>query len=62
MSTFLERKAERIAHFEKYVKGWKQKECIACNGSGYYDHTGSLPCSGCDGTGKTFEPPKKDAP
>ncbi len=57
MSTFHERKAERIAYFEKYVKGWRLVKCTACNGSGYYDHDGSPPCSGCDGTGKERVPP-----
>lgn len=59
MSTFHERKAERIARFEKYVKGWKLVKCTACNGSGYYDNHGSPACSGCDGTGKTREKPEQ---
>ena len=25
--------------------------CIACSGSGYYDHNGSPPCAACNGTG-----------
>ena len=37
---FKERKQKRIEHFEKYVKGWKQRPCTACNGSGYYDNNG----------------------
>jgi RecJ-like exonuclease len=49
-------KAARKEHYEKYVKGWKQVPCTACNGSGYYDYTdrrGRTPkCSACDGTGK----------
>lgn len=28
------------------------KKCVACNGTGYYDHTGSPPCSACNGTEK----------
>lgn len=59
--TFAERKAERKARFEKYEKGWKQIKCGACNGSGYYDHNGSPPCSCCDGTGKTFVSPAEYA-
>lgn len=27
-------------------------DCIACNGSGHYDNTGSPKCSSCGGTGK----------
>ncbi len=58
MSTFQERKAERIAHFEKYVRGRKQRPCVACNGSGYYDSKGSPPCGACDGTGKELYKPE----
>ena len=49
---FQERKKERKKHYEKYVKGWKLKNCIACNGTGYYDHNGSPNCAACNGTGK----------
>ena len=28
------------------------KPCVACNGSGRYDSTGSPKCSACNGTGK----------
>ena len=44
MSTYLERKAERVAHFEKYVKGWKLVKCTACNGSGRYGLGKGRPC------------------
>ena len=27
------------------------EKCIACNGSGYYDHNGSPKCDSCNGTG-----------
>jgi len=47
-----ERKAARKEHFERFVKGWKLRPCLACNGSGKYDHNGSPNCSSCDGTGK----------
>lgn len=57
MSTWLERKAERKAYYEKYVHGWKLIRCIACSGSGYYDHNGSPKCSSCGGTGKIRVPP-----
>lgn len=52
MSTYHERKAERKAHYEKYIKGWKLRPCVACNGSGRYDHNKSPRCGSCDGTGK----------
>ncbi len=56
--TFKERKQKRIEYFEKNIKGWKQRPCIACNGSGYYDNTGSPKCGSCNGTGKEFYKPK----
>jgi DnaJ-class molecular chaperone len=52
MDTFRERKACRKAYYDKYVHGWKLRDCTACNGSGYYDHNGSPACGACDGTGK----------
>lgn len=55
--TWMERKAERREYFERYVKGWKQVKCPACNGSGRYDHNGAPACGLCDGTGKIKEPP-----
>ena len=57
MSTFAERKAERTKYFDKYAKGWAKVKCVACNGSGRYDHDGSPKCSGCDGTGKVSVSP-----
>lgn len=59
MSTYQERKADRVAHYEKYVRGWTLQKCGACNGSGRYDHNGSPPCGCCDGTGKERVPPEK---
>jgi DnaJ-class molecular chaperone len=56
--TFHERKAERTAYYETYIKGWKQRKCTACNGSGYYDHNGSPPCGACNGTGKEWYKPQ----
>lgn len=52
MSSFHERKEYRRQYYMKYVYGWKYRKCIACNGSGHYDHNGSPPCSSCNGTGK----------
>ena len=58
------RKAERKAHYEKSVKGWKEVPCGACSGSGYYDyanpHTGRVPkCGACNGTGKERVSPEE---
>lgn len=33
----------------------EKKKCIACNGSGRYDNTGSPKCSACNGTGLNQE-------
>lgn len=52
MSSFHERKQWRTEYYFKYVHGWKQRPCTACNGSGRYDNDGSPPCGACDGTGK----------
>jgi len=59
MSTFHERKAERKAHKEKNVLGWKLVKCVACNGSGRYDSNGSPKCSSCEGTGKCRVSPEQ---
>jgi RecJ-like exonuclease len=45
------RKEERRVRYAKYVHGWKEIPCTACNGSGYYDNNGSPKCGSCDGTG-----------
>ncbi len=49
---FNERKRIRSERFNKYVFGWKQRNCTACSGSGRYDDNGSPRCSACNGTGK----------
>lgn len=46
------RKKERTEYYYRFIYRWKLVKCIACNGSGYYDDTGSPPCSSCDGIGK----------
>lgn len=51
--TFGQRKWERTKYYFKHVHGWKLQECVACMGSGYYDHNGSPPCGSCEGTGRT---------
>lgn len=56
MSTFHMRKAKRTAYFFNHVYKNKLVNCVACNGSGWYDNTdhhgNSIPCGGCEGTGK----------
>ncbi|ALX94832.1 hypothetical protein AV650_15295 [Serratia fonticola] len=52
MTTFHERKRQRTEYYQRFVYGWKQRKCGACNGSGYYDNDGSPDCGICDGSGK----------
>lgn len=52
MDDWKSRKDARRAHYEKFVKGWRLVTCVACNGSGRYDHNGSPKCGSCKGTGK----------
>lgn len=54
MSTYQTRKAERTARYNA-EHGRKLVTCVACNGSGYYDHNDSPPCGSCGGTGKVRE-------
>lgn len=56
---FHERKQKRKEHYEKNIKDWKEKKCISCNGTGYYDDNGSPKCSACNGTGKEKYKPKQ---
>lgn len=49
---FKERKARRTDYYNRFVFGWKLKDCIACNGSGRYDSHRSPKCGACNGTGK----------
>lgn len=54
---YQERKEQRKQHYEKHIKGWKQRPCSACSGSGRYDSHGSPKCGACEGTGKeTYKP------
>ncbi|MBD3251240.1 hypothetical protein GF380_02090 [Candidatus Uhrbacteria bacterium] len=46
------RKQARKKYFLKYVYGWRLRDCTTCNGSGYYDSTGSPPCGTRGGTGR----------
>lgn len=63
LGTFAQRKAERTDRYRKFVFGWKQRPCTACNGSGYYDHNDSPLCGACQGTGKeTYQGPKSKPP
>lgn len=45
------RKEERTKIY-KENHGRKLETCVACNGSGRYDHNGSPKCGACNGTGK----------
>lgn len=48
-----ERKQARKEHYEKQSKmKTRKRKCVACNGSGRYDNTGSPKCAACNGTGK----------
>ena len=49
------RKRERTRRHQA-LHGVKEEPCVACNGSGHYDDTGSPPCSSCGGTGKVRRP------
>lgn len=51
------RKAARREYYERYVRGWKLRPCVACAGSGRYDDLGSPPCAACGGTGQERYPP-----
>lgn len=58
--SFHERKKQRKEHYEKFIKGWKLRDCGCCAGTGYYDDNGSPPCGACDGTGKERYKPELD--
>jgi len=58
--SYQDRKKARIDYYQKYVYKWKQRDCVACNGSGYYDDNGSPPRGSCNGTGKEFYPPEEN--
>lgn len=57
MDDYQLRKQKRKQHYEKYVHGWKERPCTACNGTGFYDHDGSPECGACDGTAKELYKP-----
>lgn len=50
--TYQERKLARVEYYRRFVHGWCQRACTACNGSGVYDDNGRPKCSSCDGTGR----------
>lgn len=54
MTDYEQRKEQRR---QEYLSGLGKKMvvCIACNGSGRYDNTGSPKCWVCGGTGKVKE-------
>lgn len=49
--SYTERKQQRTRRFFS-EHGKKLTECVACSGSGRYDHNGSPPCGACGGTGR----------
>jgi hypothetical protein len=46
-----DRKAKRYMRVDEYEEEREARRCVACNGSGHYDTTGSPPCAACCGTG-----------
>lgn len=40
-----------IKEAQEAAERTKPRKCIACNGSGRYDNTGSPKCGACNGTG-----------
>jgi DnaJ-class molecular chaperone len=61
---FYDRKKIRTEYYFKFVYKWKLKECVACNGSGWYDscdkYGDSIPCGACEGTGKERYKPSEE--
>lgn len=55
LSDWQVRKEERRKAYQR-LHGVKTEDCVACSGTGVYDHNGSPPCGGCDGTGKVRRP------
>lgn len=47
-----DRKKARTEYYKNNIEGWKLVACVACNGSGRYDHNGSPDCGSCAGTGR----------
>lgn len=43
---------QAIQQGKQHQQATKPKPCLACNGSGRYDHNGSPKCGACNGTGK----------
>jgi DnaJ-class molecular chaperone len=54
MDDFQTRKKERTEHYLNKVHKVKKVICVACNGSGRYDNTGSPDCGSCNGEGRVF--------
>jgi DnaJ-class molecular chaperone len=49
LSDYHKAKLARTEYYERFIKGWKQRPCGACAGTGY---KGSPKCGACEGTGK----------
>jgi DnaJ-class molecular chaperone len=62
MNNFKARKQQRSENYDRFVHGWKRRDCSACAGSGYYDNNGSPACEACDGTGKENYKPVEYTP
>lgn len=60
-STYQDRKQARIDHYHRFVHGWKQRDCSACAGSGYYDSIAHPPCGACEGMGKELYKPEENS-
>ena len=58
-SDYYRRKEQRRRYYNDFMKGWKERPCGACAGSGYYDDNGSPKCESCNGTGKEKYKPTK---
>ena len=52
ISQYHKDKKSRKDCYEQKTKGWKQRPCAACSGSGHYDSFGSPKCGACGGSGK----------
>ncbi|MBM25095.1 MAG: hypothetical protein CL760_05330 [Chloroflexi bacterium] len=59
--SYLVKKFERIIDYYTYEFGYQKEECLACAGSGYYDHNGNPDCSACDGTGSDLKQTLKNS-
>jgi hypothetical protein len=52
---FHDEKDRRRIYYARFIYGHRLVQCVACAGSGRYDHNGSPQCGACGGKGKTRE-------